>query len=126
MLVRVEGPRLAGPGNATAVTGSGIGLRGALAAIVATPQDGYEIDVVALDDTLSFAGKPLVLKIDVEGYELEVLQGAKALLARNYGYVQIESFEPRRADAVVDMMARCGWHLSDRIVDDLVFRRAAV
>ncbi|HTZ02599.1 MAG TPA: FkbM family methyltransferase [Xanthobacteraceae bacterium] len=97
----------------------------ALSAIVPSHRDGYEIDVVALDDLFSFAGKPIVMKIDVEGYELEVLQGAKILLAQNYGYAQIESFEKERADAVIDFMARHGWRQSDHIVDDLIFRRAA-
>jgi hypothetical protein len=93
---------------------------------VPSHQDGYQIDVVSLDETFSFTGKPLVLKVDVEGYELEVLEGAKGLLAGNFGYAQIESFEKHRADAVVDFMARHGWQQSDHIVDDLVFRRDAV
>jgi len=97
----------------------------ALSSVVAAHPGGYEIDVVALDDTLDFVSKALVIKIDVEGYELEVLQGAKNLLTRNYGYAQIESFEERRAAAVIDKMAQFGWRLTDHIVDDLVFRRAA-
>ena len=98
----------------------------ALSAVVPSHRDGYEIDVVSLDEIFSFTGKPLVLKIDVEGYELEVLEGAKGLLARNFGYAQIESFEKDRADAVVDFMARYGWQQSDHIVDDLVFQRTAL
>jgi len=98
----------------------------ALARVVALRPGGYEIDVVTLDETLDFVGQPLVLKIDVEGYELEVLQGAKRLLARNYGYAQIESFEEPRARAVVERMAEFGWRLTDHIVDDLVFRRDAI
>lgn len=85
----------------------------------------YAISVVTLDETLSFDGQPLVIKIDVEGYELEVLDGAKNLLVRNYGYAQIESFEEHRAGSVIKKMAECGWQLSDHIVDDLVFRRSA-
>jgi len=104
----------------------------ALSSVVAAHPQGQrinqeinqEIEVVTLDETLSFVGKPLVLKIDVEGYELEVLAGAKNLLAGNYGYAQIESFEQRRAAAVIATMAQFGWHWSDHIVDDLVFRRA--
>ncbi len=98
----------------------------ALSTIVSAHPDGYEIKVVALDDVVSFVGKPLVIKIDVEGYELQVLEGAKTLLAQNYGYVQIESFEDSRAKAVIETMAQFGWRQSDHIVDDLVFRRDAI
>ena len=83
-----------------------------------------EIDVVTLDETLSFAGQALVIKIDVEGYEPEVLQGAKTLFTQNYGYAQIESFEEKRAAAVIATMGQFGWHWADHIVDDLIFRRA--
>jgi len=60
----------------------------------------------------------LLIKIDVEGYELPVLEGAKKLLCQNYGYAQIESFEANRAASVIDKMAQCGWQLTDHIVDD--------
>jgi len=115
----------AGAARHKAVLAPGKPGKSALAAIVAADPDGYEIDVVPLDATLSFAGQALVIKIDVEGYELEVLAGAKNLLGGNYGYAQIESFEERRAGQVIAMMAQYGWHLSDRIVDELIFRRAA-
>lgn len=98
----------------------------ALTSVVPSHPDGNEIDIAPLDEIVSFAGKPLILKIDVEGYELEVLKGAEALLSRNFGYAQIESFEEQRANAVIDFMARHGWQQSDHIVDDLVFRRAAL
>ena len=84
------------------------------------------IDVVTLDDTLSFAGEPLVFKIDVEGYELEVLAGAREIFSRNYGYAQIECFDEARANALVATMAKLGWQWTDHIVDDLVFRRAQI
>jgi len=95
----------------------------ALSSVIAPHPGGYEIDVVPLDDILNFTGKPLVIKIDVEGYEREVLQGGKNLFTQNYGYAQIESFEEPRAAAVIATMAQYGWRLVDHIVDDLVFRR---
>ena len=114
-----------GAGRHTATLLPGGPGASALSRIVAAHPDGYQIDVVSLDEMLSFSGNPLVIKIDVEGYELEVLEGAKTLLTQNYGYAQIESFEERRAGQVVKKMAGCGWQLSDHIVDDLVFRRGA-
>ncbi len=97
----------------------------ALSSVVASHPQGQEIDVVTLDGMLSLVGKPLVLKIDVEGYELEVLEGAKTLFARNYGYAQIESFDESRAGLVINRMSQFGWRLSDHIVHDLVFLRGA-
>jgi FkbM family methyltransferase len=93
-----------------------------LSAIVPGHADGYQIAVVALDDIVALVGKPIVLKIDVEGYELPVLRGAERLLEQNYGYAQIEALG-ERADEVIDGMRRCGWRLADRVNDDLMFRR---
>src|SRR5262249_4595729 len=39
----------------------------ALTSVVASHAGADEIDVVPLDETLAFAGKPLIFKIDVEG-----------------------------------------------------------
>lgn len=98
----------------------------ALASVVAAHVGGFEIDIVALDDTVSFIGAPLVIKIDVEGYELEVLHGAKNLFGRNCEYAQIECFDEHREKAVIEQMSEYGWQLSDHIVHDLVFRRDAI
>ncbi|HEX4410764.1 MAG TPA: FkbM family methyltransferase [Xanthobacteraceae bacterium] len=97
----------------------------ALTSVVETPgqNSGGEIDVVTLDETLSFKSQPLIFKIDVEGYELEVLKGGENLFAQNYGYAQIESFEDERAATVISTMARFGWRWADHIVDDFIFRR---
>lgn len=102
----------------------------ALTSVVAAPAEaeksGDAIDVVTLDGTLAFAGGPLVFKIDVEGYELEVLAGAQNTFARNYGYAQIECFDEARAESLIAAMAKLGWQWTDHIVDDLIFRRAKI
>ena len=44
------------------------------------------------DKVLNFVNKKLFIKIDVEGYELNVLKGIKSLLKRNKVFIQIEIF----------------------------------
>jgi len=116
----------AGAARGTATLVSGPPGYSLLSTVVAAHHEGYEIEVVPLDEVILFVGKPLIIKIDVEGYELQVLEGAKTMFARNYGYAQIESFEESRVGPVIDRMARFGWQLSDHIVHDLVFRRGAI
>ena len=45
-----------------------------------------------LDNLLSLKKNTLVVKIDVEGFEIEVLKGAKQLLLNNDCFLQIETF----------------------------------
>lgn len=47
---------------------------------VSGPGQGIEVDVVALDDYAHL--NPTLLKIDVEGFEAEVLKGAQNVLAK--------------------------------------------
>jgi FkbM family methyltransferase len=48
---------------------------------------------VALDARYKFEGKLLVVKIDVEGHELEVIEGMRSLLVNNRCVVQVEIME---------------------------------
>jgi FkbM family methyltransferase len=116
----------AGAARHTATLALGAPGYSALSTVVPVHPEGYEIEVVPLDEALFFVGKPLVIKIDAEGYELPVIEGAKTLLAQNYGYAQIESFEESRVHQVIDRMAQFGWQLCDHIVHDLVFRRGSI
>ena len=50
-----------------------------------------EIKVKRLDDILGAAGKVVAIKIDVEGHENQVVDGANTLLSTNQCFVQIES-----------------------------------
>ena len=65
----------------------------------------YEIQVTALDDDLAEAHLPNtdLIKIDVEGFELQVLQGARCLLQTRHPalYIEIhgENMNEKRANA---------------------------
>ncbi|HEX5053479.1 MAG TPA: FkbM family methyltransferase [Planctomycetota bacterium] len=76
-----------------------------------------EIEVKRLDDVLAGAARLDFVKIDVEGYELRVLRGASALLARHRPAVLFEVNEAalRRAGAsgreVCDFLLGRGYRL---------------
>ncbi len=54
-------------------------------------QGSITIVVKPLDHVLTLEGRIIAMKIDVEGHEVEVLQGAKSILSKNSCYMQIES-----------------------------------
>lgn len=55
-----------------------------------------QIDTVRLDDELDLGGRRLLIKIDVEGHEMAVLQGMTRTLANNLVCLQIEAFGEER------------------------------
>jgi FkbM family methyltransferase len=86
---------------------SGIENRGA-SQIFSTGNGAYQVKVAALDDLFDIKESVIAIKIDVEGYESEVLAGAKTLFGRNQGYAQIEA-SGDSATAVRKSMAALGW-----------------
>jgi len=86
--------------------------------------DAYEVPIVALDELVDLDGGNLVVKIDVEGYEIEVLAGAARLLTRNGGFAQIESHGDRAAGVVTELMATFGWKFVERYGLDVRFEKA--
>jgi FkbM family methyltransferase len=94
-----------------------------LSQIVETPTDrqGYEVDVVRLDDFVALAGKTLAIKIDVERYERKVLAGMARTLRDNRGMVQIEVLEAR--EETLALMASAGFRLAQDFGPNLVFRK---
>ncbi len=74
---------------------------------------------IPLDKLFTFRNEKLVLKIDVEGHELNVLNGAIKLLTLNNVLLQIEIL-PRNA-ANVNWLFRNGFELVNRIDSDFYF-----
>jgi len=75
----------------------------------------------ALDNILSMENENLVCKIDVEGHELEVLQGAERTLKKNKGYLQIETLNANQAKAVEHYLATHHWFFLFRLGNDSYF-----
>jgi FkbM family methyltransferase len=84
---------------------------------VAAEGQGYDVEVVRLDDFVALAGQTLAIKIDVERYERKVLTGMARTLRDNRGIVQIEVLEAR--EETVALMSVAGFKLGP----NLVFRK---
>jgi FkbM family methyltransferase len=95
-----------------------------LSKIDRTGSGRYSVNVIALDDEVDIRGSAILIKIDVEDYELEVLAGAARLLGSNGGYAQIEGHGDERAMQITNIMQGHGWRLVDRHGIDLRFERA--
>ena len=95
-------------------------------ALVKTDEKGAKpirIDQVLcmpLDRVITDRDGIFVCKIDVEGHELDALEGAKDYLIGNQGVLQIESFEHNRKD-VIDLLASYGYDCIFRLQNDLYF-----
>jgi FkbM family methyltransferase len=83
--------------------------------------DGYEVDIIRLDDLVALSGKTLAIKIDIERYERKALAGMARTLRDNRGIVQIEVLEAR--DETIALMAAAGYALAQEFPPNLVFRK---
>ena len=76
--------------------------------------DSYcRTSLVALDALDLPRGQCIVLKIDVDEYELEVFRGGKEFFQTNHGYAVIEAMG-ENVHAVAEWMATAGWRMVER------------
>lgn len=75
-------------------------------------RQAVEVERVTLDALLTRGSRPDVVKIDVEGYEVEVLRGADAVLRDARPAILCEVGEPNRRDAK-DLFDHAGYLLYD-------------
>ena len=81
-----------------------------------------EVETATLDDVLPFQGRCIAVKVDVEGHERRVLQGAKHLLRKNRIFLQIEIL-PENAAHLNDLIANYGFRILRRIGGSNFFLR---
>lgn len=98
------------PGRASPVFSG----RGGLGATSLAPDPSGEIDVVTLDSMIS--GHVDLLKIDVEGMEMDVLAGASEIIARSRPLIFVE-IANRNTGALMNWLQSAGYRVS-RIFTD--------
>jgi FkbM family methyltransferase len=111
----------AAPGNFRLVPGPERDI--GLSQIVENPAgaEGYDVEIVRLDDIVALSGLTLAIKIDIERYERKALAGMARTLRDNRGIVQIEVLEARAE--TVAMMADLGYDLAYEFPPNLAFQK---
>lgn len=82
------------------------------------------VPVKVLDTYLPLSGQRLFIKIDVEGYEHEVLKGMTRTLQENFACLQMELWESKdqtASQAIFDLLSQAGYTLATKIHDDHYF-----
>ncbi|MFI5032180.1 MAG: FkbM family methyltransferase [Reyranellales bacterium] len=97
------------------------------AQLVEAARDTVTCEAVRIDSVLDFAGKLLVVKMDVENHEEAALDGLLPLLAKNHCVLQIEvwtgaeSLDDDRPRRVIDRLATIGIRHVDSFDSDYFF-----
>jgi FkbM family methyltransferase len=68
----------------------------------------HRVRQVRFDDEFSFAGQSLVIKMDVEGYEFNVIAGMERTLKDNACYLQVELYS-NRLEELKSLFDRLGY-----------------
>ncbi|MGR3540300.1 MAG: FkbM family methyltransferase [Hasllibacter sp.] len=84
------------------------------------PPGTVSVDCAPLDALLDARGEAFAAKIDVEGHELKVIEGARGYLAGNRGVLQVECFG-RRIAPLREALEGLGYHAIGRMKDDWFF-----
>jgi FkbM family methyltransferase len=86
-----------------------------------TPQEvKFRVRQVRFDDAYAIAGKALIIKMDVEGYEFHALAGMERTLRDNVCYLQVEHYGDRHEE-LKDRIAGFGYRYLHTHDIDLFF-----
>ena len=110
----------AAPGMLSLVRSTGRDIS-TVASVTANSAAQSKVRAVALDDIEPIQGGLIVAKIDVEGYEPEVIKGMHRLMSENRCLLQIEVFD-QTLSSFDKLMAECGFHSFGTIGNDRYYR----
>jgi hypothetical protein len=86
--------------------------------------DSYDsklfLDAVTLDKFINVRGGVVCMKIDVEGHEFEVIEGARSFLKNNSAIIQIEIYDPTNTD-IFKFLSDLGYNNLFHIGPDFYF-----
>lgn len=88
--------------------------------MVTEGSDSPSVNAVRLDDSLSYVGRNIAFKIDIEGHERAAIEGMKNLLRNNRCFMQIECFD-NNLPAVKPKLEMLGYKLVHEIGFDRYF-----
>jgi FkbM family methyltransferase len=69
------------------------------------------VPLVTLDFLFAGLDRLRLLKVDVEGMELEVLRGARELIQKTRPFLYVENDRPAKSEALVDLLRSLGYAL---------------
>ncbi len=70
-------------------------------------------------DSLEDVAGPVGIKLDVEGHEVDVINGARSLLGATDGFMQVEIYDD--AGPITDALVQSGWNALFRVGPDHYF-----
>lgn len=79
------------------------------------------VKVAPIDTVVQVENKSIAIKVDVEGHELQVINGMKNLLLANRCLLQVESLEPALAKAMESILSLIGYKRLFVLRDDYIF-----
>ncbi len=106
-----------------AVRGPLAGANGALDDSVLAAEDitVTTVERDRLDDVIALKGRNVVIKIDVEGHELNTLRGAVDTLRENTGFLQMEMHPSESNADKIALLEGLGWRMFTRAGADCYF-----
>ena len=80
----------------------------------------FTVQAVKVDSVVTYKGVFIVAKIDVEGFEADVLEGMKDIIRDNAFLIQIEIFKERLKN-VTEITEECDLNFINSIENDHFF-----